>query len=367
MANFVILDTSIYRELGLRFDENIDYKNLCNFTIHTDSEVLISTIIIEEFCNYYKTQLLKKQVDYNNAVSSLERDPYFNTDKAFQNISADIEKAISKFRAKVQNDPNHNVRIPFLNHTYIDSLHLTKFILDSKNQSESKIQVRDYLIWDSVLGEALNQSVDKFEKFGRRRIKQERGVIYFITKDKIFQESDLFSRRQKEVGAFNIEIFNSIPQFLHKKGFNIAFLTAETILSKITNSKILKDLSKDFGSLLSYVSPRYDIEECNKRKVINAEIEDKEVVEYYSYYDESDKKSKYVAHLKVYVNVVFERDDDYNKEPGPEYGRYLETYDNKRRPYYKSPILFIYRGLLDEEKQTIKSVQFIDFMPDLYV
>ena len=367
MANFVILDTSIYRELGLRFDENLDYKNLCNFTIHTDSEVLISTIVIEEFANYYKTRLLKKQNDYDNIVSSLERDPYFHTDKQFHNISTDIEKAITKFRKKIHSDPNHNVRIPLLNHTYIDALHLTNFILDSKNQVEAKIQVRDYLIWDSILSEALNQSVDKVEKFGKRKIKLDKGIIYFITKDKIFQEGELFIKRQKELGVLNIEIFNSIPQFLHKKGFNIAFLNAETILNKISNSKVLKDLSKDLGSLLSYVSPRYDSDECNKRKVINAEIIDKEIIEFYSYYDDADKKPKYVAHLKVYVNVVFEKDNDYNKEAGTEYGHYLETYDNKGRPYYKSPILFIYRGLLDEEKQTIKSVQFIDFIPDLYV
>lgn len=367
MANFVILDTSIYRELGLRFDENIDYKNLCNFTIHTDSEVLVSTLVIEEFSNYYKTQLLKKQNDYDNIVSSLERDPYFKTDKIFHSISTDIESAIAKFRKKIQSDPNHHVRIPLLNHTYIDCLQLTKFILESKNQTDAKIQVRDYLIWDSILSEALSQSIDKVGKFGKRKVKLDKGVIYFITKDKIFQEGELFIKRQKELGVLNIEIFNSIPQFLHKKGFNIAFLNAETILKRISNSKILTDLSKDFGSLLSYISARYDDDECNKRKVVNTEIIDKEILEFYSYYDDTDKKPKYIAHLKVYVNVVFEKDYDQNKEAGTEFGRYLETYDNKGRPYYKAPILFIYRGLLDEEKQVIKSVQFIDFMPDFYV
>ncbi len=366
MANFVVIDTSIYRELGLKFYENIDYKNLYNFTIATDSEVLISTIVIEEFTNYYRQQLQKKFGEYKNAVGSLNRDPFFEKVE-FLDISDKIEKSVVKFRKQLRSDPVHNAPVALLKHTLVDSLQLTKFILESKNQGTANIQVRDYLIWESIISQAVNESEDRVEKFGKRKIKFEKGIIYFITKDRIFEENELFITRKKQVGISNIKIFNSIPQFLHEKGYNIPFVTEELILIKVTNEKILKDLSRDFGSLLSYVSPRYDAEECDRRKVESAEIIDKEILEFYSYIDNSDSKPKYVAHLKVLVKVVFEKDNNYDKESGPEYGRYVETYDAKGRPVYNAPILFIYRGVLDTERQTIRSVQFIDFMPDIFI
>ena len=134
---------------------------------------------------------------------------------------------------------------------------MTKFILEARNQGSNNIQVRDYLIWDSILDIAQEESTDRTEKFGKSKVVFEKGIIYFITKDKIFQEDELFQKRLKELNISNIEIFNSIPEFLHKKGFNLPFLNRKLILSKITDSKILKDLSKDIGALLSYVSPNY--------------------------------------------------------------------------------------------------------------
>jgi len=368
MPNYVILDTSIYRELGLRFQENIDYLNLCGFTIATDSEVLMSTIVKEEFYNFYKIQLLKKCQEYSTAVNSLQRDPHFLIDQiSFAEIGEAIENSLNTFYKLIDNIPQYNSHLSKLNHTLIDGLALTKFILDSRNRGSSNVQVRDYLIWDSILNIALEESTDRIEKIGKTKVVYEKGIVYFITKDKIFQEDELFQTRLEELEISNIEIFNSIPEFLHKKGFNIPFLSKKLILSKITESKILKDLSKDVGSLLSYVSPNYDSLEYDKRKVELQEVESREVIEFYSYQDFTDKRYKFVAHIKVLVKIVFEADENPVERVSKSNSRYLETYDNQGRPIYNTSILFIYRGLLNTSTKTIKSVQFVDFLPWVYI
>ena len=45
----------------------------------------------------------------------------------------------------------------------------------------------------------------------------------------------------------------------------------------------------------------------------------------------------------------------------------LETYDELKRPYFKKPILFFYGGLVNVDRQTIKSVRFLDYMPVMYL
>src|ERR1700720_3413303 len=134
MPNILIIDTSIYRELGLKFNQNIDYKNLCRFAVATNIEVSISSIVIEEFENYYKAQLLKKCSDYENSVSSLTSDPFFKVTAAFAEIQNEVKSAIKAFRRQLQSDPNHNTPLSLLPNWYIDVLLLTKFILEAKNQ-----------------------------------------------------------------------------------------------------------------------------------------------------------------------------------------------------------------------------------------
>lgn len=64
MHDYIILDTCIFRELGLKFYENVDYVNLYSFSIATKGEVIISRIVAEEFLHHYKTELLKKKDSY---------------------------------------------------------------------------------------------------------------------------------------------------------------------------------------------------------------------------------------------------------------------------------------------------------------
>ena len=111
----------------------------------------------------------------------------------------------------------------------------------------------------------------------------------------------------------------------------------------------------------------YNSAECDKRKVESKEIESREVIEFYSYQDLADKRYKFVAHIKVLVNVVFEADENSFEKNLKPVSSYLETYDKHGRPVYNSSILFIYRGLLNTTNKTIKSIQFVDYLPWVYI
>jgi hypothetical protein len=367
MPSYIILDTSIYREMGLRFYENIDYQNLCKFTLAINSEVLLSGIVIEEFTHYYRTTLQKKIEDYKSITHGLARDPFFTFQETPSPIDNLVSKAVTAFQRKLKTDPNtRNSPIASIAHSIIDGIALTKFILESKQKDDHKAQVRDFLIWESILTMAREESSTRTYRIANRRVKMPKMTISFITKDKGFQENSLMQQRQKEYGVSNIQIYNSIPQFLYSKGYNIAFVTEHLILNKITDSKIMKDLSKDIGCLLTYVSAHFNAPEYSHQPVVSAEILNKEITEYYSYYDD-DGQAKYVAHLKVSVRVVFAKDSlhiGYETPAARSYPAYLQTYDLHGQPFYEAPILFFYKGLLDAEKKTIRSVQFIDFLPN---
>ncbi len=373
MANYVIIDTSIYRELGLKFYDNLEYKNLCRFTINTDGEVLLSNIVLEEFCNFYKTNLNQKTNALLKSNQDLVRDPYFET-KALKKdkLEKDHKKATDKFLETVKADPIYGHPIAIVSPTMINGLTLTKFILESREIKETNIQIRDYLIWDSVLSFAKKESIDRINRFGKRKVKFKKGLITFITKDKGFEDNELFQQLKNQYNVDNVMVEKSITDFLEKKGFYFNFITAELIKQKITAKRILTDLSKDIGALLSYVSDRYH-KNCYEKAIVESEIERVEVIEHFTYLDSEDAKHKYTAHLKVWVRVIFEKDEAGYKESleinksNEIVIRSLETYDEQQRPFFQKPILFFYGGLVDIDQKSIKSIRFLDYLPDMYI
>ncbi|MBV6646815.1 MAG: DUF4935 domain-containing protein [Cyclobacteriaceae bacterium] len=369
MANYVVLDTSIYRELGLKFSEHLDYKNLCAFTINTDGEVLLSLIVFEEFTSYYRSVLNSKTSSYLKANKDLIRDPFFKSPVDLEkNIASEFEKAVELFRNTLKNEPQGGP-MSILRPTMINGLELTKFILNSKETEESNVQIRDYLIWDSVLAFAKEESEDRIEKFARRKVTFEKSLITFITKDKGFEKNILFQNLLKQYDIDNVEVLKSIPEFLEKKGFYFDFVTTDLIKKKIPPERILKDLNKDIGALLSYVSERYH-KNCYEKKVEEAEISKVEVLEHYTYIDSKDGKHKFTSHLKVWINVVFEKDEhgyQESLERKTSQWRSLETYDHLKRPFFNKPLLFFYGGLVNVQRRSIKSVRFLDYMPDMFL
>jgi hypothetical protein len=339
--------------------------------MHTDGEVLLSNIVLEEFCSFYEKSLAQKITALKKANNDLHRDSFFSSIKnSDTELDKEFKKAVIKFREAVMNDPIHNGRIAQVKPTMIDGLELTKFILQSRESKEQNVQIRDYLIWDSVLNFSLQHSQDITENFMGRTITFRKAVVTFITKDRGFEENELFQALLARYGINNIEVLESIPDFLEKKGFYFDFITQEVIKTKISPSRIMKDLSKDMGALLSYVSERYD-KNCYEKEIVESEIQKVEVLEHYTYVDSEDGKHKFSAQLKVWVRVVFEEDKDGCLESlkAEKTNRWssLETYDEKHRPFFERPILFFYGGLVNVKRKTMTSVRFFDYMPDMFL
>lgn len=371
MVNYVILDTSIYRELGFKFYDNPEYRNLLAFTNNTIGEVLLSSIVLEEFTAHYKSNLIQKKNAYLKAAGDLSRDPFFFSNHPIDEgeLEDSVNKAVIAFANRLSTELQHNVEMSVLKPTMIDGLVLTKFILNSREIKESNVQIRDYLIWDSILSYAKKESIDRHEKIGKSTVTFEKSRITFITKDKGFETNSLFVELREQYRVENIEVIKSIAEYLEKWGFYFGFISKDDILNKVKPERILKDLYKDIGALLSYVSKRYH-RNCYDKRVEFARIDQIDVLEHYTYLDPKDSKHKFVAHIKVWVNVIFEKDEDGWRESIQKKSdgwTSLETYDDEKRPYFKKPILFFYGGLVDIERKNIKSVKFIDFLPDSYL
>jgi len=364
MANFVILDTSVYRQLGLKFYDNLDYRNLFAFTANTIGEVMLSSIVLEEFLDYYRSEITRKKDAYLAARNALHRDPYFQfDDPALEKLmESEVEIAIGKFKKAVSTDPGHSLGILTVKSNKMDALDLTKFILMSKADNGKNVQIRDYLIWHSILEFA--RSLNRPSLNQQNSKKEEKDIVSFITKDKGYENDELFLKLKDKYDVSNIELFESIPDFLTRWGFYFRYITESTILQKIKKSRILKDLNKDIGALITYVSKRYNHSNYKMYKVEQAEVESMAVDEYYTYIDPTDRKYMYVAHIKVEVNVVFEPDElGWKESLSMVKGEYnnLQTFDDLMRPYFRKPLIFFYGGLIDEEHKSIKSVKFIDF------
>ena len=128
-------------------------------------------------------------------------------------------------------------------------------------------------------------------------------------------------------------------------------------------------MNKDIGALLSYVSERYN-KNCYEKMIEESEIEKVEVLEHYTYIDSTDKKFKFTANLKVWVRVVFEKDEIGYKESllnENKSWRSLETYDKLKRPYFQKPILFLYGGLVNIDNKSIESIRLLNYMPEMYI
>lgn len=281
------------------------------------------------------------------------------------NIDLEIEKSLKSFKDRIANDPKFNHGISILPDSKISGVQLTKFILDSKN-SASNVQVRDYLIWDSLLAFAKENSRDTVSSIGRKKIVYQKSNIVFITRDNGYTTNPLFQKLKASYDVENIDVVASIPQYLSKRGWNLSFLTKKLIAQKITKDRILRDLDKDINCLITYINPIYN--ECfEMAEVISRSIEAIKIEEYYSHLDAKDNKYRYVVHLKVYLDVLFKRPDIYDPHARSDGARYLETYDIEKRPKFNAPVLFMYEGLLDLTRETIKSVKMIDFLPWAYL
>lgn len=348
MTGFIVLDTNIYRQLGLKFLDHIDYVNLVNFCYASGFEMTINDIVALEYSDYFRNQILDDNIEKLNRIAkSLNSIPYFEGIK-FPNLENKKDKAFEQF-IDMLNSPHFKIKSDCVN-----SIELTKFLLKNKH---GKDNTRDFLIWMSIVDFTRTRPEDK---------------IYFISNDKIFKENESIRENIENVILDRISVYSSISDFLFENGFKIEFFTKEFLEKEIDFSKIEKELFKRPTDILSYVS--IDYWHCNQRvKLLTKDIESKKIDKFYTYIDPEDNKSKFLAHIILKPKITFEIPQnfkvDYSKLNSWEisYGETcLETYNNKGNPIYEQEVMFLVGGTIDLENKRIIKQDVYDFFLDYY-
>jgi hypothetical protein len=343
----VFLDTNIYRSLGLKFAKHRDYETLDKFLAMSGHDFGLIGTVKREILDYYQKDVFGKAVtDYKRAVKQIEDNPFL------QKLPVpDFEEILKEANRILEIDldvyMSTDIRL-------IPVEDLTKFLLFNKAEKRTD-NARDFMIFYNLMRVCRD---DKTR------------TIVLISQDKIFRQNAFFLEEIEKKKIANFQVYESIGAFMAVAGTKVDWLTRELVLKHIDRKMIYNELRNDVTCLPSYVSKYYyekdgnDLPEFIKLKLGLIEIED-----FYVYRSEEDKCLKVNVDLRVKTYAKFGQD------PYPEQLRqYLlskpeptiekpENFDEKGNVIYNEDILFLFSGEVNEEKQTIENMRFIDFMP----
>jgi len=348
MINFIILDTNIYRQLGVNFHKQVDYRNLFSYCYASGSEVMLSKVVYHELSKYYSEEILSKP------IKQIE-DGWLKLQKieAFKNLTI-LELSKAEQIAKEQFESLIRSETLPLKEGNVEIEDIKQFLIGNKQECK-KDNTRDYLLFHSAIILCKQNPSDQ---------------VILISNDNIFFENHYFKNILISESIKNLTIKRSIPSFLNEFGFQVNYLTKDLIEKKIPFVSIKKELKRDIQCLPSHISKFY-YSSRKKLKVEKFEIIEVDVGEFYSFKDTPKTELKFIVHLYVLVNVIFEPERNKEKlkihlESLPTDSFYLDTFDNEYRPIYNEYIQFIYEGTIDEGNKDITSMRFLDFMPDYY-
>ncbi|HNS17350.1 MAG TPA: hypothetical protein PKI34_05975 [Bacteroidales bacterium] len=350
MTGFIVLDTNIYRQLGIKFFEHIDYVNLSNFCYASGYEMSISDIVAIEFKYYFSKEILNERIDrLKQIVRSLNTIPYFK-DIKLPNLETKKRNALSEFESKL-NSPHFKIKSK-----KTDAIKLTEFLVENKS---SKDYTRDYLIWNSLVAVAQERY-----NYGDK--------VCLISNDNIFKENQFLRKGIEKKILDRIEIYNSISDFLFINGFKIDFIDKQYLEEKINYQQIIKDLFERPVDILSYVSTEF-WHYTGKVKLLRKEIEFKRVDKFYTYIDPEDKQYKFLAHVICKPLLTFGLPANYKpdlsklKDWEIEHGVLsTNTFDVSGHPIYEQEVLFLVGGVIDIENKSILKQEVYDFFLDYY-
>src|ERR1039457_306087 len=140
MINIVILDTNIYRQLGLKFYDHIDYNGLEDYCYSSGAEILVTNTVFQEYLDYYTKEIIDRNItDIERAYEKLKKLNGFtkiktpNLTKQRKEELLFIKNKLSKYKLK-----------PRLDH-FLNEQQLLEFLIENK-QENKKDNTRDYLI-----------------------------------------------------------------------------------------------------------------------------------------------------------------------------------------------------------------------------
>lgn len=346
--HYIILDTNIYRELGVSFHKNIDYDYLWKFIDKSPHELLILDVVFEELLDFFEKEHIANLLsDYKKLMDKFEKNDYVEsiTPPNFEDIR---EKAVELFKSDLEKSC-----WKILKSACIDPVLLIQFLLDNKRQSK-KDNTRDFLIFLGLIDICKKGPSDK---------------IVFISRDKIFTENEFLQNLLKKENVQNLEVLDSISKYMSEYGVKVDFLTEDQVLKSFNHDIILEELKNDIECFPSYVSYHYSDGTNKPPKNLSVELLNVSLNDFYSY-SEDKMTTVLITSLIVGIKAVYDVETNVNLH---EYGKkqYFDgakhRIDSKNRPIYEGSVLFIFESELDLKNKQIIKQNFVDFIPDWHI
>lgn len=349
MINQILLDTNIYRQLGLDFDSHIDFVNLKRYCYGSGSEIRLSNVVLDELIDFYTNEIIDPSIKL--IQKSTSRLNLFSVKKINNNSFSDSYKAeiIKNIKSKIQDG------ILFAKNDHILERDLIDFLIANK-QNGKKDNTRDFLIFLAAVKISSEYPEDQ---------------IVIISSDNIFTNNDYFKTYLKTHQIENIKTYLSIASFLSEYSQIVDFVTPKLLAELITKEEIKYQINQDIDAIPSHISYfYYSIQ--RKFSVEKFDVRNLKVSNYYSFKELDSGELKILFHVITKVNIVFEPEKDidalnnYLSEISnkPKYN--LETFDSEYRPIYNTEIMFIYTVSVNDKTETFENLEFIDFFPDYY-
>lgn len=343
--HILTLDSNSYRELGMSFSDNIDFKYLSGYLSEGLHELILLDVVYKELLDYFKNDYIGKLInDYQNLLLRFEKNEFVENIET-PDLSIIESTAIKAFIEKLKSTCWKIFSIQIL-----DSEKLIDFLIFNKRESK-KDNTRDFLIWNSVIQLATEYPEDS---------------VVLISRDKIYSENEFFKKLLETENINNVIVVESVSQYLNEYGLRIEFVNDKLVLESIPNDIIEKELKNDLTCFPSYVSKYYHYGNIKPPKNESLEILKIEPYEYYTYSEDKSKVTIVISYV-VRIKAIYEsekRVDLKDYEMNFHYEDIKHRIDNENRLIYENNVLFITKGEVDMINKKIMNLKFVDFIPD---
>ncbi|ESU20479.1 hypothetical protein FEDK69T_30030 [Flavobacterium enshiense DK69] len=346
------LDSNIYRQLGLKFKENIDYKNLTTLLEGSGSEFGLLEVVLEELMDYYKIDIFGSILtDHEKLFKRYQANPYLD-DIEIPDTSTPLNKAVEKIKTDLTEGKNFS-EIPLVHPNL-----LLDFLLQNKRFGK-KDNTRDFLIFYTLVSLCKKNKSDYF---------------VLISQDEIFINNDFFKKIITKDKITNLKIYQSISEFIKDFGPKLDFITQDLLLESIHLGEIEKELMNDIKCFPSYVSQFYSEKEGKEIPDIESlKIGKIEVHDFYVFKNYDTNTLTLNLSLKVNIKAIYQPEikkdklDEYlsSLDYNP-YSRHKNNFDKDGRAIFEGNVLFIFEGIVDEKNNLINQLSFVDFIPDYF-
>ena len=347
----IFLDSNIYRQIGIKFNDNIDYKNLSKILETSGNEFGLLEVVHTELMDYYKNDIFNAILnDHETIYKRYQANPYL-TDIDIPETTNPLLKAIQLIDKDLR-DNKYYWTIPT-----ISTPLLLQFLLDNKRQSK-KDNTRDFIIFISLIELCKSQPED---------------YAVLISNDNIFSTNDFFKKLLVREGINNLKAFGSISDFLKDFGPKLDYIDNDFVLKLIDRRIIEKELLSDIKCLPTYISEFYfvkgenDLPEIESLEIINIAIHN-----YYVVKDYSTNKLKINISLNVKIKAIYqpEQNADDLKDflsKTLSWSTHQNLFDKKGRLIFDNSVLFIFEGEIDANKKMVDNLNYINFIPDYFI